>query len=278
MPKITANEFTNSGNVSGVKYVGGLLGYARSDDNSSSLTGGISSGAVEAESYIGGLVGKAENIKFIDCSNEGSELKATGYVLESDVTYVYFGGYAGFGYSFENCHNAVMLSYSGNGARIGGIAGYANGTFTECSNTADITAENANEVGGIVGRVNHGGNATLQGLTNSGTIIAKDSVGGIAGYINAVASAGYQDLYCTLTLTSFENSGDVSGSNNVKITANEFTNSGNVSGVKYVGGLLGYARSDDNSSYIMNYSFTGAVTAESDFGDVAGKLENISIK
>ena len=295
--KITANEFTNSGNVSGVKYVGGLLGYARSDDNSSSLTGGISSGAVEAESYIGGLVGKAENIKFIDCSNEGSELKATGYVLESDVTYVYFGGYAGFGYSFENCHNAVMLSYSGNGARIGGIAGYANGTFTECSNTADITAENANEVGGIVGRVNHGGNATLQGLTNSGTIIAKDSVGGIAGSINATASAGYQDLYCTLTLTSFENSGDVSGSNNVggtigylytdatsnrtalyKITANEFTNSGNVSGVKYVGGLLGYARSDDNSSYIMNYSFTGVVTAESDFGDVAGKLENISIK
>ena len=161
-------------------------------------------------------------------------------MLESDVTYVYFGGYAGFGYSFENCHNAVMLSYSGNGARIGGIAGYANGTFTECSNTADITAENANEVGGIVGRVNHGGNATLQGLTNSGTIIAKDSVGGIAGYINAVASAGYQDLYCTLTLTSFENSGDVSGSNNV-------------------GGIIGYLYADATSKYSALYKITSAM-------------------
>ena len=85
-----------------------------------------------------------------------------------------------------------------------------------------------------------------------------NNVGGTIGYLYTDATSNRTALY--------------------KITANEFTNSGNVSGVKYVGGLLGYARSDDNSSYIMNYSFTGAVTAESDFGDVAGKLENISIK
>ena len=297
--KLSATRLTNSGDITGQSYVGGLFGHAYSDDSSSAVTEGSSSGAVSAEYYVGGLAGRIENIKLTDCSNAGTSVTATGYVIESDVQYAYVGGYAGFGYSFENCHNASDITYSGSGARIGGIAGYANGAFTDCSNTGTITALTSNAVGGVSGYAEYSGSITFTNIKNSGAVTGADYVGGIIGYIYGNVSVGYNDFNATVTFTAIENSGDITGNNKVggilgygylnsshngyhtslfKLSATRLTNSGDITGESYVGGLFGHAYSDDSSSYIIDYSSTGSVVyTGTDGGEICGKLENISL-
>ena len=297
--KLSATRLTNSGDITGQSYVGGLFGHAYSDDSSSAVTEGSSSGAVSAEYYVGGLAGRIENIKLTDCSNAGTSVTATGYVIESDVQYAYAGGYAGFGYSFENCHNASDITYSGSGARIGGIVGYANGAFTNCSNTGTITALTSNAVGGVSGYAEYSGSITFTNIKNSGAVTGADYVGGVIGCIYGNVSVGRKDFNATVTFTAIENSGDITGNNKVggilgygylnsshsgyhtslfKLSATRLTNSGDITGESYVGGLFGHAYSDDSSSYIIDYSSTGSVVyTGTDGGEICGKLENISL-
>ena len=297
--KLSATRLTNSGDITGQSYVGGLFGHAYSDDSSSAVTEGSSSGAVSAEYYVGGLAGRIENIKLTDCSNAGTSVTATGYVIESDVQYAYAGGYAGFGYSFENCHNASDITYSGSGARIGGIVGYVNGAFTNCSNTGTITALTSNAVGGVSGYAEYSGSITFTNIKNSGAVTGADYVGGVIGCIYGNKEVGYNDFNATVTFTAMENSGEITGNNKVggilgygylnsshsgyhtslfKLSATRLTNSGDITGESYVGGLFGHAYSDDSSSYIIDYSSTGSVVyTGTDGGEICGKLENISL-
>ena len=297
--KLTGNTLTNTGDVTGTQKVGGLIGYGYSNDTRSTITGSTSSGVITAEYYVGGLAGKIENVKMIECSNENSTVTATGYLVDGTTYYAYVGGYAGYGYAFDNCINTVVITYSERGQYIGGIAGYANGAFSGCKNTANITANKANCVGGIAGRLNYSGNVTLSTLTNSGAINGADYVGGIVGYIYDYYHTGYNNGYYTVTLKKLTNNGSIGGNSNVggiigyvrvyaehsssytsliKITGSEFTNTGNVSGTSLVGGLIGYGYSNDTSSLIVGYIASGTVSGSgSNVGNVVGKVENIKL-
>ena len=296
--KITASGLTNTGNVTGTSYVGGLIGYGYSNNTSSTLTGCSSSAVVTAEYYLGGLVGKIENVALKDCSNAGTIINATGYLVDGTTYYAYVGGYAGYGYSFENCNNAQAILYTERGQYVGGVVGYGVGALTGCANTANISATNANCVGGIAGRLNYAGNVTLNALTNTAIITGKDYVGGMVGYLYDYRSMGYNSCDHTVTLTRFTNGGNVSGGNNVggligyikvyadhsgsntsviKITGSNLTNTGNVTGTSYIGGLIGYGYSNNTSSTLTGCSSSAAITAEYYVGGIAGKIENVKM-
>ena len=287
---LVANTIVNSGNVSGNMYVGGIFGYAYSDNSSSVVELGSSSSRIEAKAYVGGLVGKISNIKINNSSNNGTTVVATGYYLDGTTYYAYVGGYAGEGYSFFNCANDSDIEYTGRGIRIGGIAGACYGGLDKCTNNGEIKAARASEVGGIAGYCGLGGTVTYTGLENTDSVTANEYVGGIFGrvYNSTNAKSDY-----VLTLSETKNSGDIVGtvytagvvghlyainSNySTRLVSTSIENTGNVTGTVHVGGIFGYAGSEGDC-YIMNSSSNGIITAEYYIGGIAGQLSNIAIR
>lgn len=296
--RLTASQLINTGNVTGQSYVGGLFGYAFSNDGASNLSGCTSSGTITAKYYVGGFAGKLEYIKVAGGSNKGSTIVATDFLLVDTTRYAYVGGYVGCGYHFSDVVNESSITYTARGQYVGGLAGYLNGTVNNCSNSGKIDAKESNFVGGLVGSMSLGGNNSCITLTNSGDVIGNSYTGGIAGYIKDYSHIGYNDAYYTLTMTNVNNSGKISGANDVggligkadiyaehsgshtsllKITASLWGNTGDVTGVAYVGGLIGHGYSNDAASTITSGKSSGKITAQYYIGGLAGKLENIKV-
>ena len=291
MLKVIGTEWKNTGDVTGKTHVGGFVGYAYSDDGASYISGS-SNATIKAESRVGGLAGWLDNIRLTDCSNEGSSVTATKYEMDSQGNYfAYLGGYAGKGHGFINCHNAVALTYAEKGVYVGGIAGYADNVFTNCSNTGAITATGTAYLGGLAGYVRYNGTITFSELVNSGAVTGKEYVGGIFGrmYNELGANSNY-----IMTYTDIQNSGEIVAtgdyvggligylfanntySYSTKIVGSEWKNTGDVTGKTYVGGFLGYTHSDDGSSMISGSS--GAkIKAEAKIGGLVGWTDNVQL-
>lgn len=294
---ITVTEMSNNANVTGNTRVGGLLGYAYTDNASSQILTSNSTGVITAQAYVGGLAGMLENIKLIDCDNTGTQVIATYYESNGTTYYAYVGGYAGLSNYVENCHNAADITYEEHGMYVGGIAGYSVGAIVNCSNTADINAENASYVGGVAGRFSNQGSFTFNNLINNGDIVGTDFVGGVMGTLSNMATWAYNDSTYHLNMTALQNTGNVTGYQNVggligrveaSITGGssdgyvitsliDSQNIANVTGDTYVGGVFGYATADSGSSHITNVNSTGVITAKSHVGGLAGWLANIKL-
>ena len=289
--KVIGTEWKNTGNVSGKTHVGGLVGSAYSDEGASYISG-ASNATIKAESRVGGLAGWLDNIRLTDCSNEGSSVTATKYEMDSNGNYfAYLGGYAGKGYGFTNCHNAVALTYAEKGNYVGGIAGYADNVFSGCSNTGAITATATAYAGGLAGYVRCNGTITFTELSNSGAVTGKEYVGGIFGrMVNELgANANY-----TMTYTDIQNSGEIVATgdyvgglfgylfaNNTygystKTVGTEWKNTGDVTGKTYVGGFVGYTHSDDGAS-MLSGSSGAEIKAEAKIGGLVGWTDNVQL-
>ncbi|MBO7215286.1 MAG: InlB B-repeat-containing protein [Clostridia bacterium] len=294
---LTVTNVKNTGDITGKNYVGGLFGYAYSDNGSSSINNSICEADVEAEAYVGGLAGQLDYIKIVDCSNEGSTVTATGYVLDGTTYYGYVGGYVGNGYYAENLVNDVDITYTQKGQFVGGIAGRLTNPIKACVNNGDIIAKNSSYVGGLVGQLSCAGGYEVAVLTNTGKVQGSNIVGGIIGELYDGFDQGYNNAAHTVRLLTLTNSGEVIGNNHVGgimgnvsastwgsgsngsviINANVLKNTGNVTGVNYVGGLLGKAYSDDGASSITSSSSKANITAEAYVGGLAGRLENVKL-
>ncbi len=301
--KLTASILTNTGNITGNYEVGGLFGLAYSNDPASNISDSTVSGTITGLTsnhggFIGGFAGWIGNIKISDSSNAGTKIVADGFYLDGTTRLAYVGGYAGYGYSFSGCENATNIQYTAEGAYVGGIAGYANGVFTDCTNKGNITASASNYVGGLAGRLDLYGNATLSGLTNNGKVNGGAYSGGIFGFFIDVIHIGYNNGSYTVTMTNMTNTGDVKGTVNVggimgrvevhadhsgsysssmKILASFLSNSGNITADSTAGGLFGKVTTNDANSTIMEYTQTGTVNGTGENVDnLIGYKENIS--
>ena len=289
---LTATELKNTGDVTGNMYVGGLMGYAYDDYTESKLEASTSSGAVKGLCYVGGLFGQIQYIKVINCSNAGSSVSASGYLLENNVYYGFVGGYAGYGYYFSDCVNEITIVYTGGGQFVGGIAGYCEISIEKCQNKGEIKAVNSSYVGGIVGRVGYTNTTpSILNCSNSGAITGKSHVGGIIGEyyldVNSDRVATFSALTNSGAVTSL---GDFAGgiigriyanasSNAVHLKMTELKNNGGqVMGLAYVGGLVGYGYSDASDSYMEACTSTNAYVQGSYYvGGLGGYLYPISM-
>ena len=280
---ISASALNNTGDITGVNYVGGLVGDAYSDTGSSSIEASTSSATITGEAYVGGLAGRLQNVMLIECYNVNSSIVATGVIIDGTNYYGYVGGYVGHGYYVEKCDNAVSIAYSKNGSYVGGIAGRLTHSIEECENVGDVTARNANYVGGLVGDVSSTGSYSFINLTNMGSVMGKDYVGGILGRVYNGWDNAYNGGSYTVAFTNVNNSGAVNGNDavggiagdvyvntwgsgnngSILVTMNEIHCSANVSGSETVGGLFGSVSTDNGSSSINYYTFTGTVNGDS---------------
>ena len=287
-------DLKNTGSVlaENSTYVGGIVGYARSDDNTSYLKNAISSATITGKVYVGGIAGKLENIALNNCNNENSILSAT-YTVDSNY-YAYFGGYVGYGYTVDNCINSVEIQYTYKGQYVGGIAGYLVGEVSNCTNNATIMATESSYVGGIAGYSGAKESVTFTNLHNSAAVSGHDYVGGIIGNINSISSNSADN---TLNITESTNSGKITAtgdyvgglfgyvyannsSRNTIVYMVELHNTGEVCAEEstYVGGIAGYARSDDAKSYVMSCTNLATITGLENYDNLVGLLTNITIK
>ncbi|MBR2454362.1 MAG: hypothetical protein IKB35_05105, partial [Clostridia bacterium] len=275
---LNMTDVSNTGDITGGNYTAGIVGSASPDDGGT-IELSSSSADISGSAYVGAIAGKLVNVSVNSCSNAGSTVSASSYVVENGVNYAYLGGYVGYGYSISNCDNAVTLTYDSYGFRIGGIAGYAGGNITDCENTASITAPNASYVGGIAG---YAVNIEFKSLNNSGDITGKDYTAGIIGTLSCPS-------YRTTTVATCENSGKIVGGNytagivgNVVggsdsvLNMTDVSNTGDITGGNYTAGIVGSASPDDGGT-ITGYTNSGTITATGVSNAIAAYLKNITL-
>lgn len=245
---------TNSGEISGYGYVGGIVG--ENGNWANGWGGGIirncsNSGTVTGASSTGGIVGRFYYGELSDCQNSGAIRGNGGADPGGSKTGI--GGIIGtadpwsdLGVKIQSL--AVIKNCSNSGSvendsyAVGGIAGKAQRSvrFENCENSGTITGNKASYynssystggVGGIVGEYSLGNDsAGIVSCRNTGTIYGYNNVGGIAG--------------------------EFSGSSECTPVFEKNYNLGSVTGTWCVGGLLGYT----SSTQAQNCYNTGAVS------------------
>ena len=151
--------------------------------------------------------------------------------IDSSDKYIGLFGYVGEGGCVQNV-NLEGGSIKGN-SYVGGVAGYNDGTVSNCYNTGDVSGNDY--VGGVTGWNNYG---TVSNCYNTGKVKGSFDVGGVAGWNKDHG-----------TVENCYNTGDVTGSG-------------------YVGGVVGY---NTESSEVENcYNIGGVKGAAASCGGVVG--------
>lgn len=226
----TMSHCYNYGVISGVNYTGGVLGDAGSY---STISFCANRAEVKSNSkpYTGGISGDMAVGTTIDsCANYGN-ISGTG------TNSIYVGGISGGGATKVYINNSVnygdIIQMGTNCYGGGGIAGICAGEITDCYNYGNVTSQSYG-AGGISG---YGGGKALR-CVNLGNI-----------------STVYD-----LSTKKIGNAGGIWG--NGASGVNDCINYGDVTGLRYVGGIQGYAVASTKMSRVY---FSGKLTS----GDAA---------
>ena len=234
----------SNSSITGVNYVGGVLGYGRinhMDSINNQITG---------RSYVGGVTGFAYTVNgnstTTNCIIQGSGNNIGGiagyhnglsnvkvynskiYGTSANTTKI--GGIVGDSGASTLSYGLVVDSIvSSLGSQVGGIGGYRGATNCAVINT-DIVGYS--EVGGIVGKLDSAFSIINNSYTNATVTATAHTAGGIVGYIN--------------------NEFDTSAGSSSVLESGVFGS--NISGNSNVGGLIGQVDIVvDTNQYFSNY-------------------------
>lgn len=189
--KGSVHDLTLDGKITGYSYVGGFAGqlYGKISDCKSLCA--VNGKGGDTAGFVGHMF---DGSSLTNSVFEGvvSDLYATNY---NDIAG--FVGYADLGSTIDNCVNKGVVGQTKNTTGttwtgqqyVGGIAGKAYGTITNCRNQGKVIARTI--AGGIVGRLGKQGriedcfNEAEVSIENGSTVagIAGDAVGGGLSYI-----------------------------------------------------------------------------------------------
>lgn len=260
----------NNGEITGNQYVGGLVGSNKAGSILTNLVND-SSASITGKTYVGGIAGS--NAGEINANIDG--LTNDGTI--SGVTYV--GGIAGSNTGkIQNTHNNVTLNVNidalgtdETAQYFGGVVGIneENGIIGDATNTADVNANGAEFVGGIVG-YNKG---TLENMAgNTGNVIGKDYVGGVAGK-NDQDLDGVDASNTGMVHATNGGAGGIFADNNGHITNSILTNNAIVAGTGTTGatgGIIGVNSGDITYSSLKN-EVNGQVIGMNNVGGLIGQ-------
>ena len=252
-----------NGNVTGVTSVGGLVGLTESD-----VSGSTAAGTVSGEENVGGLVGFAAGAAISGCRSESDVSGRTNV-----------GGLVGLNNDFSTIGGSQASGDVTGAVNVGGLVGQNEGG-SNLSNGGRIGSSEASgrvlgkeNVGGLVGLSGQGG--TISESAASGVVTGYRAVGGLAGS----ASDGWvyqQGRKKGIILNSVAEGyvyggffvGGLVGMN--RTTLNGSTATGDVEGVYFVGGLVGNNDSWSSRRQIVGGIITGSIAE----GHVTG-FENV---
>lgn len=279
----------NNGTITGVKYVGGMVG---SNEAGATLTNLVNDSSAEilGVNYVGGIAGNNSGVITADKNNDN-------LINRGSITgYQYVGGVAGLNTgTITNTNNDVELNVNtaaGNEAKyFGGVVGQNgtdgtdgtnvnDGVIENATNSNTITAPDASYVGGIVGWNTEKGQLIGMGNSNEGTVIGGSYVGGVIGKNDAaIGSKGSAQVGITnegTVIATKGGAGGLIGENNAAITNTVMINRGEVHGNNTAndnsgtGGIIGVNMGDITYSSLIN-EVTGTVTGTNNVGGLIGK-------
>ena len=263
----------NNGTITGTNYVGGMVG---SNAQGATLTNLVndSSAAITGEQYVGGIAG--DNAGIITTGNEETD-ETVNLINRGTITgQQYVGGVAGSNSgTIINANNDVELNVKDKNKTaqfFGGIAGEntEKGIIKNATNTADVNADGATFVGGIVGK----NDGTLENMAgNSGNVTGENYVGGVAGLntnnkpLNGVEASNTGTVFATAG-----GAGGIFAVNNANITNSKLTNNGTVIGNSGngTGGIFGVNTGNISTSSLIN-EVDGQVIGTNNVGGLIGK-------
>ena len=257
----------NNGVITGVNYVGGLVGSNGKDVQLTNLTND-SSAEINGKNYVGGIAGI--NSGTIKSDKDNDNLINRGSITGNQ----YVGGIAGENNgTIANVNNDIVLNATGSNAQyFGGVTGINKGTITNATNSGNINASGASYVGGITGQ----NNGTLSGAGNKGKVTGKDYVGGVAG-LNTKAVIGNINSIIGIknegaVIAEAGGAGGIFGKNEADIQYAELSNSGTVTGTAGTtgtGGIFGENTGDIDHSSLKN-EVNGNVSGVNNVGGLIG--------
>ena len=266
--------------VSGVDYVGGLVGHIPHLGFDSVISDSYATGAVSGGGYVGGLVGSGGNISgsYSTGAVEGG-YNVGGLVGEAygsiDDSYasgdVSGGSYLGGLVGSSKRYSSISASYAsgtvaGTSISVGGLVGRADDTSITDSYAMGAVSGRS-DVGGLVGVI-----VSRSSITKSYATGSVSGVGGVGGLVGD-ASGTISDSYATGNVLGDRSVGGLVGTSGSTIIASNATGNVDARG-NYAGGLVGFAYT--GSSVSGSYA-TGAVTTNGDAaGGLAGSGLNIS--
>ena len=192
--------------------------------------------------------------------------------LKINASYIhggfYVGGVAGIADgTISNCHNSASVSGK---QWMGGITGSSNGVITDCHNSGNISF---NMGGGGISGENKG---TIRCCDNSGSVSGKDFSGGMAG--ESKTGSEITDCINTGAISGVKDHAHIGGivGNNDKGNIIRCDNEGIISGSIYIGGIaganfFGLVSSCNNSGSIQGINianYVGGITGSNYHGHI----------
>lgn len=280
--KSTLTNLTNdsAAAITGDKYVGGIAGAnagkitASSVDEAGQVIEGndnlINRGTITGQQYVGGVAGK--NTGTIENTNNDVDLHVKNPDGKDEYAPQFFGGVAGWNAQATDEEENPLLDENGE---------FIYGTISNATNTADISANGAIYVGGVVGK----NDGILQEMTgNSGNVSGASFVGGVIGQNNMELKDLKASNSGSVTATD-GGAGGIVGENNKNVTGAELSSIGTVSGTTGegdtgTGGIFGVNSGNITDSILENLN--GSIIGTSNTGGLiginSGKVETSSLK
>ena len=283
---------SNTANVTGESYVGGIIGRYIVETNynmaTTQLDGFVNSGMITGTGdYVGGIIGSFDGNQSNYRILYVSDFDNTGDVKGA----VYVGGIFGYAYAGEDSYIRDSNNQSAIEAEayVGCIAGSAVGIeISDCANSGStLTATKFVSVdgvkyayvGGFAGEGSAANNCTNEvniQYTGGGAC-----VGGVIGGIHTGVTRAMEGLSNTANITGASHVGGIIGryivETNYNIATTQldgFVNSGTITGTgDYVGGIIGSF--DGNQSnyrilYVSDFNNTGNVNGAAFVGGIFG--------
>jgi len=191
-----ANCYVEGGSVSGMKSVGGLVGYLRGTIDNCYAKGGVS-----GDQYIGGLVGRS----YGSITNSMASGRASGE--GSNI-----GGLVGD--NSGSVANCWALGDVLGDRTVGGLAGTNRGTVTCSYSNGSVSAESY--AGGLVGS----NSETIRNCYAAGSVTGDGVVGGLVG--NNTWPGKIDDCYSVGGVTGTTYVGGLVGYNNEAVIRTSF--------------------------------------------------------
>ena len=170
--------------VTGVSYVGGLVGYSSDGEVGDSFV----TGSVSADDYVGGLVGRSGVFFY----NDESHSAVTGSYSTAHVSgREHVGGLVGLSVNTSEITASFATGHVEGTESVGGLVGRSDGPITASYATGHV--EGTENVGGLVGFGT--GQSTITAGYATGLVSGDEKVGGLVGWDLRTESEGLSASY-----------------------------------------------------------------------------------
>ena len=138
----TIKNCSNTGNIAGYQYVGGIAGYETSD---SVIEGCFNTGSISGYQYIGGIAGSNAGSKISTSYNTGAISSTSNFV--GGIA----GNCAGASVVVTNCFTTGEVTFGGTTVNAGAVAGQVNNASATVSNVYYLDSAYTTGIGKVTG-------------------------------------------------------------------------------------------------------------------------------